>query len=257
MDKNPLRAVILCNGKQSTRIMYRAIAADADIIAIIVENKPEAKQMLIRRCKRLGVVKLIGQLLFVLFNRFFYKLSKPRVAQLIKQYGLHDADLPQSLVKKVESVNSQAAIDLLKELQPGIVIVNGTRIITETVLSAIEAPFVNTHMGITPRYRGVHGGYWALACGDTENCGVTVHLVDKGIDTGGVLYQDRIQIQNDDNFNTYPIHQIAKAIPLMKAVLQDARENKLTVVEGVQPSNIWFHPAIWEYISNRLFKGVK
>ena len=41
------------------------------------------------------------------------------------------------------------------------------------------------HAGITPQYRGVHGGYWAVVNNDPEHCGVTIHFVDKGIDTGG------------------------------------------------------------------------
>jgi methionyl-tRNA formyltransferase len=237
--------------------MYHGIASEVDMIAVIIEDKPDQIAMLKRRAKKLGIFRCIGQLLFVLFNRFLYKFSKPRIIQLIEHYQLQDKDFPSEIVMRVKSVNSEETIDLLKKLNPDLVIVNGTRIISGKVLSAIEAPFVNTHMGITPRYRGVHGGYWALAKGDSENCGITVHLVDQGIDTGGVLYQGRIQIEPQDNFNTYPIHKIAKAIPLMKAVLRDVRENKLTVVEGVQPSNIWFHPTIWEYISNRLFKGVK
>ncbi|MOA28997.1 phosphoribosylglycinamide formyltransferase [compost metagenome] len=112
-------------------------------------------------------------------------------------------------------------------------------------------------MGITPRYRGVHGGYWALANRDRENCGVTVHLVDKGIDTGGVMYQDVIHPDHRDNFNTYPIHQIAKAIPLLKKTLSDIRQNQVLIKPGVTPSTLWYHPTIFEYLKTRLTIGVK
>ena len=112
-------------------------------------------------------------------------------------------------------------------------------------------------MGVTPKYRGVHGGYWSLAMNDSENCGVTVHLVDQGIDTGEVLYQGFIQANENDNFNTYPIHQIAKAIPLMKAALDDARDNCISIKEGVLPSRLWYHPTILEYIKHWIQRGVK
>jgi methionyl-tRNA formyltransferase len=42
--------------------------------------------------------------------------------------------------------------------------------------SSINSKFVNIHVGITPKYRGVHGTYWALVNNDVENSGVTVHL---------------------------------------------------------------------------------
>jgi folate-dependent phosphoribosylglycinamide formyltransferase PurN len=72
----------------------------------------------------------------------------------------------------------------LKAINPDLVIVNGTRIISKKVLSSINSKFVNIHVGITPKYRGVHGTYWALVNNDVENSGVTVHFVDEGIDTG-------------------------------------------------------------------------
>jgi methionyl-tRNA formyltransferase len=43
------------------------------------------------------------------------------------------------------------------------------------------------HAGITPRYRGTHGGYWVLLNNDPGHCGVTIHLVDPGIDTGSIV----------------------------------------------------------------------
>ena len=56
-------------------------------------------------------------------------------------------------------------------------------------LGSLGCPVVNVHAGITPRYRGVHGGYWALAERHPEWVGTTVHLVDPGIDTGAILAQ--------------------------------------------------------------------
>jgi len=70
---------------------------------------------------------------------------------------------------------------------PDVVVVNGTRIIAEKVLHSVPATFLNTHSGITPLYRGAHGGYWALVKKDRANCGVTIHVVDAGIDTGGIV----------------------------------------------------------------------
>ena len=56
---------------------------------------------------------------------------------------------------------------------------------TSPLLEAVPAVFLNTLAGITPSYRGVHGAYWALVQRQPDACGVTVHLVDAGIDTGG------------------------------------------------------------------------
>jgi len=158
-------------------------------------------------------LRTAGQILFVLFNRVIRWFSAQRIAIIKRSHGLDSTGYPADKVTTVESVNDEQVVEILQRIAPDAVVVNGTRIISERILAATDAVFLNTHVGITPRYRGVHGGYWALVSGDESHCGVTVHLVDAGIDTGGVLYQDTIEIGPDDNIDTYPFLQIAKAIP--------------------------------------------
>ncbi|SJM94063.1 formyl transferase [Crenothrix polyspora] len=257
MNTKKIRVVMLCGNRQSSRIMYNGLASHVDIVNIIVEDKPSAKIMIQRRMAKLGAAKTVGQLFFLVVNRLLEKLSTGRITQLISAYGLNEDNFPTATTIRVATVNSAEVIALLKEIQPDAVVVNGTRIIANNVLTCIAAPFINTHNGITPKYRGTHGGYWALANSDADNCGVTLHLVDPGIDTGGVLYQATIQVNKQDNLNTYPIHQIAKAIPLMIATLDDIKENRLTIKQGVFPSQLWHHPTLLEYIQNWRHKGVK
>lgn len=257
MEGKKFRIVMLCGNGQSSRIMYNGLASYVDVECVILENKPSSKIMIQRRMKKLGILKTTGQLLFLIINKLLAKTSRTRVKRLISDYGLNDENFPNDIINKVDSINDEEAISLLKRINPDAVVVNGTRIISKRVLSAVSAPFINTHMGITPKYRGVHGGYWALVNGDPNNCGVTVHLVDQGIDTGGVLYQDIIRTDNRDNLNTYPIHQIAKAIPLMKAALDDIKENRITVKQGVLQSHLWYHPTLCEYVKGWVQKGVR
>ena len=81
------------------------------------------------------------------------------------------------------------------------------------MLQSLGCPVVNMHAGITPRYRGVHGGYWALAERHPEWVGTTVHLVDPGIDTGAILAQATFDVTDEDTIATYPdlhlIHGLA------------------------------------------------
>ena len=76
---------------------------------------------------------------------------------------------------------------------------------------------INMHAGITPRYRGVHGGYWALAEQHPEWVGTTVHLVDPGIDTGGILAQATFEVTGEDTIATYPDLHLVHGLPLLGA----------------------------------------
>ena len=42
-----------------------------------------------------------------------------------------------------------------------------------------------------------------------------VHIVDKGIDTGAIIAQEKANFSNKDNFNTYLIHQLHTAKDLL------------------------------------------
>jgi folate-dependent phosphoribosylglycinamide formyltransferase PurN len=244
----PIKVAMLCGRGASARMMYHGIASHAQFVSIIVEESVPPTLLIRRRATKLGRWRTFGQLLFIVTNKLFQKLDEKRCKKLLEEHTLVDTEFPSELVLEVKTINSVEVIEKLLSVSPDLVVVNGTRIIGVDVLDAIKVPIVNTHMGITPRYRGVHGGYWALACGDSSNCGVTVHRVDAGIDTGGVLYQALVEPGRKDTFNTYPILQMAAAIPLMQQVIRDISYRELQEIEGVQPSRLWYHPTIWQYV---------
>ncbi len=242
----------------STSIMYNALKDDFHIEKVIIENRVSKKRLIRNRIKRLGYLKVFGQVLFMLFNnKILLKLSKSRIDEIKNLNNLDDSAIPNENIMYVNSINDDEVIKILKKENPDAVVVNGTRIISGKVLSSINRPFINTHVGITPKYRGVNGGYWALVNNDLKHCGVTVHLVDNGIDTGGVIFQDTISITKEDSFNTYGYHQVSKAVPLMKKALIDVGKNNLQTKNINLPSILWYHPTLLEYITNYLKQGVK
>ena len=85
--------------------------------------------------------------------------------------------------------------------------------------------------------------------------GYTVHLVDPGIDTGGVLYQARIVPAPEDDYATFSYLQVAAALPLIEKAAKDAIAGTLTVHQVDLPSRLWSHPTIWEYVAAGLRRG--
>jgi hypothetical protein len=60
-----------------------------------------------------------------------------------------------------------------------------------------------------------------------------------------------------EHFNLYPIHQIATAIPLMIAALNDVRQNQISFQPGGLPSQLWYHPTLFEYLKYWMQQGVR
>jgi folate-dependent phosphoribosylglycinamide formyltransferase PurN len=251
MNKHKL--LILASEGISTNILYNSLKDEYDIEAIIIEQAVSRKEFLKKRIKKLGTWAVLGQILFqfsvVPFLNYF---SAKRKREILDNYNLHDAPLPEDKIVRVKTVNSPECISIIEKINPEVIIVNGTRIISKEVLEATEVKFVNIHAGITPKYRNVHGAYWAIVNNDLENCGVTVHLVDKGIDTGSIIYQQQIPVTQKDSFATYPLLQIAEGIIHLKKALSDIFENKLAVKSNSLESKMWYHPTLWQYIYHRL-----
>jgi len=253
------KIVILAGPGESTNILFHALDAEFGVHRIVVETPISQKQLLKRRVEKLGYATVAGQILFkLLIASTLSNSSQSRLQAIKDQENLDDKPLPESRVIRVPSINSQECIAQLQELQPDIIVVNGTRIISRKVLTSVPCKFINTHAGITPLYRGVHGGYWALANNDPQHCGVSVHLVDPGIDTGAIIAQALIEPTEEDNFTTYPLLQLAAGLPLLKAAVHAALFGELQLRPApAGQSKLWSHPTLNEYLLNRLRKGIR
>jgi methionyl-tRNA formyltransferase len=249
---------LVCTDCDYTRILYHGIKNDFSISRIVIENPPGKKQLIKRRIKRLGFFTVIGQLFFQAgYSPLLRLTSKNKIRKILALYNLDISPMPESIISRVSSVNGNDFKELLKTFQTDLIIVNGTRVISKETLELIKAPIINVHVGITPLYRGVHGAYWALVNNDLQNCGVTIHAIDAGIDTGGILKQGVIKPSAKDNFITYPYLQFHKAIELLKSIIPDCLNGKLYFLQSpVGKSRLWYHPTIWQYLKNR-WKGVK
>lgn len=247
------RLVILAQKGISTNIVYNSLKEDYNIEAIIEEKQVPRNEFLKKRIKKLGLGKVAGQVLFQFtISKYLALASAKRRQEILYEYGLNATAVDSEKIIKLNSVNDKSTIALLQKINPELVAVNGTRIISNEVLQCISAPFINIHAGITPKYRNVHGAYWAIVNNDMENCGVTVHLVDKGIDTGSIIYQERIAISRNDNFSTYPLLQLAAGIKLLKKAIADIFNDKLIFKKGTPESKIWHHPTFWQYLYQRI-----
>jgi methionyl-tRNA formyltransferase len=246
------RVLILAQDSNSTRIVYNTLKDTFEICAVVLEDPVPRKDFIQRRLKKLGVRAVAGQLAFraLVVPALSYR-AKQRIADICAQYGLDRSSIDESQCIRVPSVNSAECAATLARFAPDVVVVNGTRIISKATLESVDARFVNIHAGLTPLYRGVHGGYWALAQGKAGEFGVTIHFVDTGIDTGNILRQGTITPTSRDSFVTYPYLQYAVAMPLLRHAVADLLAGKANILPPPEgESRLWSHPTLGEYLSN-------
>ncbi len=258
MTGEQARILLLCTDGDSTRAVYNALRDKFGKISVVMEEAVTRAQMAKRRAARLGYIATFGQIAFAAVAvPALSAAAKGRIAEIEQEFDLKK-DFPADVVH-VGNVNSDKAREVLRAAMPDVVVVNGTRIISAETLGSVDVPFINMHAGITPLYRGVHGGYWALAEGRRDLVGTTVHFVDKGIDTGRVIEQIFFEVTDRDNFATYPYLHTAAGIPgLIRAVDQVLQGvPAATVPPKPLDSRLRHHPTIWDYIRVRIGRGVR
>jgi len=250
------RIAVLIGGGPLPLIMTNALVERFGPVTILEEDKEPLSVMVRRRIKMLGFVEAAGQVAFGVLLKLLHKSGQKRKQEIIAAASLNVERSGTSKIENIGNVNSESCRQALRRLAPNVVVAIGTRMIRRQTLQSTQAPFINYHAGLNPKYRGMNGGYWALATGDAENFGVTVHLIDEGVDTGQTIAAERLTPTVRDSFTTYPFLQAAVARELLVKAVEDILAGKLRTREDTLGSKQWFHPTIWGYIWTGLRRNV-
>jgi methionyl-tRNA formyltransferase len=117
-------------------------------------------------------------------------VTSPPVVEIARN---RDLDLLQP--KNLKSTQIDAT---LNEIEPdAVVVVAYGKMIPARLLETPRHGFVNLHPSLLPRHRGPSPIQWALVCGDRAT-GVTTMQIDEGMDTGPILLQNRVPIEEGE-----------------------------------------------------------
>ena len=96
-----------------------------------------------------------------------------------------------------KNINDQNFLNKIKSLNLDLIVcVNFDQILKKDIINLPTIGCINTHASLLPKYRGRAPLNWAMINGE-EYSGVTVHFIDEGIDTGDIILQEKIKIDED------------------------------------------------------------
>ncbi len=105
----------------------------------------------------------------------------------------------QEILTRVSGLNAPATQALIRDLSPDVLLVYGTAVVRDEILSLAARLALNLHTGMSPYYRGVDCAFWPLYHGELERLGATVHQCTRELD-GGVIYQvGQVPLERDDD----------------------------------------------------------
>lgn len=92
-----------------------------------------------------------------------------------------------------DTLNDAVVVEQLERDKPDLIVFTGGGLIRGDVLDRSGHGVVNCHMGVLPKYRGMDVVEWPILEGERDHIGVTVHFMDRGVDTGDILAIRRIE----------------------------------------------------------------
>ena len=117
----------------------------------------------------------------------------------------------------------------INHFKPDLVVLAGfMRILPGNFVSALSPNLINTHPSLLPAFPGAHAVRDALFAG-AKTTGVTIHVVDEGVDTGPHIAQREVEILPDDN--EHDLHERIKVVEreLLVATVKDIATNKINL----------------------------
>lgn len=131
--------------------------------------------------------------------------------------GLEHAELfgvPTFVVDPGRFESREAWADALlanvRHFEPDLVVLAGfMRILPANFVQALSPNLINTHPSLLPAFPGAHAVRDALSAG-AKTTGVTIHVVDEGVDTGPQLAQREVQVEENDTESS--LHERIKVV---------------------------------------------
>jgi phosphoribosylglycinamide formyltransferase-1 len=103
---------------------------------------------------------------------------------------------------KLDGEAEQHVLKVLEEHEVNFIALAGfMRIVKDGLLNAYEGRMINIHPSLLPSFPGLDGGKQAFDYG-VKFTGCTVHFVDAGVDTGAIINQKMITIDNEDTLES-------------------------------------------------------
>ncbi len=95
--------------------------------------------------------------------------------------------LPPSVARlNFSDLHGKDLLKVLAELEPDVIILDGSGIVSGQHIRAARRACLNIHCGALPAYRGAPPVFWELYRGEAT-VGVSIHLVEEALDSGAIV----------------------------------------------------------------------
>ena len=147
----------------------------------------------------------------------------------VKEYTLeHNLNLLQP-----EKLRDELFLAELKKLNPDLQIVVAFRMLPKVVWEIPAYGTFNLHASLLPQYRGAAPINFAIMNGEKET-GLTTFFIDDKIDTGNIILQQKLEIDEKDNFETLHDRMMVEGAALVLKTINNIIDGEVKLVDQHQ-----------------------
>lgn len=147
-------------------------------------------------------------------------------------------------VLQPEKLKNPEFLEALKSLEADLQVVVAFRMLPEVVWSMPPKGTFNLHSSLLPQYRGAAPINWAVINGETET-GVTTFFIEKDIDTGKIIFQDREPIFPEDDAGSLYERLMQKGARLVLKTVKAIENGSYPQEPQDEPADIKTAPKIF------------
>lgn len=159
----------------------------------------------------------------------------------VKQFAL-EHNLP---VLQPVKLKDPSFIADYQALAPDLNVVVAFRMLPEAIWAFPGKGTFNLHASLLPQYRGAAPINHAIINGETET-GVTTFFIDQEIDTGRIIFQEKVPISDTDNAGSLHDRLMKTGAELVLKTVQQIEKEDVSLInqqEIIDNQNLVLHPA--------------
>lgn len=134
------------------------------------------------------------------------------------------AEVHKTKYLTVKGLNSNKTLRFLGQTKPQWLIYSGGGILKEPIIELLDGNILNAHQGPLPDTRGMNAAEWSILLDKKQE--VTIHLINKGIDTGKIIKRISYSFDSNDDIESIRQKAIIKGVEgLVEVGLQESLKN--------------------------------
>jgi methionyl-tRNA formyltransferase len=208
-----MKSIVITANQPRHLAFVKMIQRNTDLLGVVIEEKPVS-------------TKTEKQ------EEFFSHFAKIESKYFPKTVDIDDL----SVLKCCKGqVNQRLVKEWIEEKQVDNLFVFGSSLLKPEIFTLPRNGTVNIHTGLVQMFRGVDSSFWAISEEKPQGIGATVHFIDRSIDAGGVIGQERPRLNIQDT-----LHDIfCKTVLCGFGVLEEILSSSYSLTDTGQKLNSW------------------